>query len=172
MKHIILIGFMGSGKSTLGKKLSGEFELPFVDMDEYIERKEGRTISTIFAEDGEAYFRSLETEVLEELLGSDEKKIVSLGGGTPLRAENRELMKQGGYSIFLKVDPEEAYNRLKGDTHRPLLQVENPRERICDLLGIRNPVYEGAADYVLSEQKKSVDEIMTELIKIVRSNPI
>lgn len=168
MKHIILIGFMGSGKTTLGKMLAKKLECPFIDTDQYIERKEGRKISDIFADDGEAYFRSLETEVLKELLESDERKILSLGGGTPLREENRELIKNGGYTVFLKITPNDAYGRLKGDRQRPLLQVENPKERIKELLLARDPVYEAAADYVLIEEQKTHDMVLNELLEIAR----
>lgn len=168
MKHIILIGFMGSGKSTMGKLIANKLKCSFVDTDHYIEKKEGRTISDIFADDGEDYFRSLETEVLKELLESKERMVLSLGGGTPLRQENRVLLKDAGYVIFLKVTPEEAYDRLKGDTKRPLLQVSNPKEQIAKLLDFRNPIYEAAADYVLLEENKTLDDVFYELSGIVR----
>lgn len=168
MKHIILIGFMGSGKSTMGKLVANKLKCPFIDTDHYIEKKEGRTISDIFADDGEEYFRNLETEVLKELLESKERMVLSLGGGTPLREENRALLKDTGYVIFLKVTPEEAYNRLKDDTERPLLQVPNPKEQIAKLLDFRNPIYEAAADYVLLEENKSLDDVFYELSGIVR----
>ena len=168
MKHIILIGFMGSGKSTMGKLIANKLKCTFVDTDHYIEKKEGRTINDIFADDGEDYFRSLETEVLKELLESKERMVLSLGGGTPLRQENRVLLKDAGYVIFLKVTPEEAYDRLKGDTQRPLLQVSNPKEQIAKLLDFRNPIYEAAADYVLLEENKTLDDVFYELSGIVR----
>ena len=169
MKHIILIGFMGSGKSTMGKLIANKQNCPFVDTDHYIEKKEGRSISDIFTDDGEEYFRSLETEVLKELLLSKERKVLALGGGTPLREENRALLKDAGYVIFLKITPEDAYNRLKDDTKRPLLQVDNPKKRIEELLAFRNPVYEAAADYVLTEKNKTLDDVFYELSEIVRN---
>ena len=169
MKHIILIGFMGSGKSTMGKLIANKLGYSFVDTDQYIEKKEGRTISDIFTDDGEEYFRSLETDALKELLESEEKKVLALGGGTPLREENRRLLKEAGYVIFLKVNPNEAYHRLKDDTERPLLQVPNPKEKIEELLAFRNPVYEAAADYVLLEDNKTLDDVFYELSGIVRN---
>ena len=168
MKHIVLIGFMGSGKSTMGKLVANKLGYPFVDTDYYIEKKEGRTISAIFTDDGEEYFRSLETEVLKELLESEEKKVLALGGGTPLREENRALLKDAGYVIFLKVTSKEAYERLKDDTERPLLQVPNPQEKIKELLDFRNPIYESAADYVLLEENKTLDDVFYELSEVVR----
>ena len=168
MKHIILIGFMGSGKTTLGTKLAEKLHSPFLDTDQYIEEKEGRTISEIFKVDGEAYFRKLETSVLQELLNSTERKILSLGGGTPLREENQKLLKANGFCIFLKVTASDAYGRLKGDTKRPLLQVENPKERIEQLLLERNPIYEQVADYILVEENKTYEQVFMELVKNAR----
>ena len=168
MKHIVLIGFMGSGKSTMGKLVANRLACPFIDTDQYIEKKEGRRISEIFSDDGEEYFRSLETEVLEELLDTDERCVLSLGGGTPLRSENRELLKDSAYVIFLKITAKEAYERLKDHEERPLLQVENPKERIKELLEFRNPIYESAANYVLLQDGKSFDDVYFELAGIVR----
>lgn len=167
MRHLVLIGFMGSGKSTYGRLIANKLGYSFVDTDNYIERKEGRSISDIFSDDGEEYFRNLETEVLKELLEESEPQVLSLGGGTPLREENRELLK-GGYTIFLKITAEDAYERLKGDTERPLLQVADPKAKIAELLSMRNPVYEAVADYVLDEKNKSLDDIFYELSKVVR----
>lgn len=168
MKHIVLIGFMGSGKSTFGQLIANKLSCGFVDTDHYIERKEGRSISDIFSDDGEEYFRSLETDVLKELLTSDERRVLSLGGGTPLREENRALIKNDGYTIFLKITAEEAYDRLKEDTERPLLQVADPKARIEELLSMRNPIYEEAADYVLCEENKTLDDVFYELSEVVR----
>lgn len=169
MKHIVLIGFMGSGKSTMGKLIANKLNSPFVDTDHYIEKKEGRSIREIFADDGEEYFRTLETEVAKELLYKEERMVIALGGGTPLKKENRELLKKAdAYVIFLKVTASEAYERLKEDTQRPLLQVDNPKEKIEELLAIRNPIYESVADYVLLENNKTLDDVFYELSKVVR----
>ena len=94
MKHIILIGFMGAGKSTMGKLIANKLGCSFIDTDTYIEKKEGRSIQDIFTDDGEDYFRSAETDVLRELLKADEKYVLALGGGTPLLEENRVLIKE------------------------------------------------------------------------------
>lgn len=169
MKHIVLIGFMGAGKSTFGQLIANKLGCTFVDTDNFIERKEGRTISDIFTDDGEEYFRSVETEVLRELLQSEERQVLSLGGGTPLREINRELINQSGYTIFLKITADEAYERLKDDSERPLLQVSDPKSRIEELLSIRNPIYEQAADYVLFEGNKTLDDVFYELSEIVRN---
>ena len=170
MKHIILIGFMGAGKSTMGKLIANKLGCRFIDTDTYIEKKEGRSIQDIFTDDGEDYFRSAETEVLRELLKADEKYVLALGGGTPLLEENRELLKASdAYVIFLKISAKDAYERLKDDVSRPLLQGTNVKEKIESLLQMRNPVYETIADYVLLEDNKTLDDIFYELSGVIKN---
>lgn len=170
MKHIILIGFMGAGKSTMGKLIANKLGCSFIDTDTYIEKKEGRSIQDIFTDDGEDYFRSAETDVLRELLKADEKYVLALGGGTPLLEENRVLIKEAeAYVIFLKVSALDAYERLKDDITRPLLQGTNVKQKIESLLQMRNPVYETIADYVLLEDGKSLDDIFYELSGLMKN---
>ena len=170
MKHIILIGFMGAGKSTMGKLVANKLGCSFIDTDAYIEKKEGRSISDIFTDDGEAYFRSAETDALRELLKSDERYVLALGGGTPLLEENRALLKEkGAYVIFLKVSAMDAFERLKDDVTRPLIQGANVKEKIESLLQMRNPVYESIADYILLEENKSLDDIFYELSAVIKN---
>ena len=170
MKHIILIGFMGAGKSTMGKLVANKLGCSFIDTDAYIEKKEGRSISDIFTDDGEAYFRNAETDALRELLKSDERYVLALGGGTPLLEENRALLKEtGAYVIFLKVSAMDAFERLKDDVTRPLLQGANVKEKIESLLQVRNPVYESIADYILLEENKSLDDIFYELSAVIKN---
>ena len=170
MRHIILIGFMGAGKSTMGRLIANKLGCKFIDTDIYIEKKEGRSIPEIFADDGEAYFRSAETDALKELLKSDEKHVLALGGGTPLLEENRELLKASdAYVIFLKISAKDAYERLKDDVSRPLLQGTNVKEKIESLLQMRNPVYETIADYVLLEDNKTLDDIFYELSGVIKN---
>lgn len=170
MKHIILIGFMGAGKSTMGKLIANKLGCRFIDTDTYIEKKEGRSIQDIFTDDGEDYFRSAETDVLRELLKADEKYVLALGGGTPLLEENRVLLKEAeAYVIFLKVNAKDAYERLKDDVTRPLLQRTDVKQKIESLLQMRNPVYETIADYVLLEDNKSLDDIFYELSSVIKN---
>ena len=120
MKHkrrnIVLIGFMGSGKTTLGLKLSYLLRMPVEDTDKMIERQEGRSISEIFADEGEAYFRELETEVLRKCGSRKYEYILSVGGGTPVNPVNRPLLHQCGTVVYLRVSPEVVYERLNNDT--------------------------------------------------------
>lgn len=164
-KNIVLIGFMGSGKSTVGIRLSYYMRRPVEDTDKLIERKQGRKISEIFATDGEAYFRQLETQLLQELKDKLQYHIISVGGGTPVREENRELLKQLGTVVYLRVRPETVYSRLKHDTTRPLLQCDNPLERIEQLLAERKEAYESCADLILDVDSMSMEEILETIEK-------
>jgi len=166
--NVILIGFMGSGKSTTGISLSYKLQRTLADTDKMIEKQEGRPISEIFATKGEAYFRKKETELLRELKKSDTRQIFSVGGGTPLRRENRELLRELGTVVYLKVSPEAAWERLKGDTTRPLLQGENPREKIEALLKERESLYREAADIVVSTDGKKPAQVVNEIAESLK----
>lgn len=168
--NIILIGFMGSGKTTMGIRLSYKLRRSLLDTDKLIEKKEGRTISEIFAADGEAYFRQQETALLKELMKTASGQIISTGGGTPLREENRALLHELGKVFYLKVSPETVYERLKGDKTRPLLQGDDPMEKIRDLLKERERLYEEAADIVITGDKKGTERILKEILEDVNEN--
>lgn len=153
-RNIILIGFMGSGKTTTGIGLSYKLHCALSDTDKMIERQEGRSISDIFAAEGEEGFREKETELLKRLKINAHRQIYSVGGGTPLREENRQLLGELGTVVYLKVSPETVYERLRGDHTRPLLQGEDPMGKIRTLLQKREKLYQEAADLVVC-----VDEI-------------
>ena len=144
--------------------------LRFVDTDARIEKRQGMTISEIFKIKGEAFFRDLETEVLWELLKSDEKYVISVGGGTPLREENRKLLRKLGQVIYLKATPNTIYNRIKGDVTRPLLQTENPRVKITEMLCDREEKYLAAACESVSVDGKDVSKIVDEIVEIIRES--
>lgn len=160
-RNVVLIGFMGSGKTTVGLKLSYGLRRAIEDTDKLIEKKEGRTIKEIFADDGEEYFRSCETELLKQLCETEKNKIISVGGGTPIRPENRELLKKLGIVVYLRNKPETAYRRLRYDTSRPLLACANPLERIHGMLAERGPVYEECADLIIDTDTMNIEEIAT-----------
>lgn len=158
--NIILIGFMGSGKTSVGIKLSYQMKRTMIDTDKWIEQRQKMTVSQIFASFGEKEFRRMETECLKKLIDSADHQIISAGGGLPLREENHQLLKRLGKVFYLKIGPEAVYERLKNDTTRPLLQVENPKERIRALLLEREPIYEACADVIVDVSEKSFDEIL------------
>lgn len=168
MRNIVLIGFMGSGKTTVGIRLSYRMRMPFLDTDKEIERRQGRWIKDIFAADGEEGFRRLETDCLRQLAERCRGHIVSTGGGLPMREENRVLLKKLGTVLYLKAEPETIYGRLKGDENRPLLQGANPEEKIRRLMAEREAGYQAAADVVLRVDGKGFHAIIKEIREAVR----
>ena len=163
MGDIILIGFMGCGKTTVGLKLSYRLRRPVVDTDKEIERAEKRTISEIFATDGEAYFRERETDCLRRLLAGGSGRILSVGGGLPLREENRALLHELGQVFYLRAGAQTIYERLKHDTTRPLLQGDDPQGKIERLLKEREACYTAAADVVIDVDGKDFEAILGEI---------
>ena len=161
-EHVILIGFMGSGKSSTGVALSYRLQRTVLDTDKLIEKQEGRSISEIFRKEGEAYFRERETALLRELKKEKAKQIFSTGGGMPLREENRALLSELGTVVYLSVSPETVYERLKGDTTRPLLQGDNPLQKIKTLLAEREEFYRQAADMVIRSDGKNTTQVADE----------
>jgi len=149
--RIFLIGFMGSGKSTMGRTLASELNLTFIDLDSFLEEKYFKTIPQIFAEEGEERFRRKERNVLEEVCSFD-NVIVATGGGAPCFFDNMELMNDSGFCVFLDVDVNSLVNRLiHAKTERPLIKgksAEELREFIEGLLAKRRPFYEKAR-YIL-----------------------
>ncbi len=163
MNNIILIGFMGCGKTTVGIRLSYHMRRAFLDTDRLIEKKQGKEISEIFAKEGENSFRDMETQMLQELVETEHGKIISTGGGLPVRAENRKLLKKLGSVVYLKLKPETVYERLKEDTKRPLLQCEDPLQKIRTLMAKREAAYAEAADVVIQVDNKEFETIIKEI---------
>lgn len=161
--NFVLIGFMGSGKTTFGKAFAKKLGMNFLDADEYIVKKAGKTIPEIFAQHGEEAFRQLETEVLTEFRDSLSNTVLATGGGMPLRKENARLLKEIGKVAYLTATAKEIYERVKGDTNRPLLQGENPYEKICNLMKQRKSLYEQAADVVVDTNSNDLDAIISDM---------
>lgn len=163
-RNLVLIGFMGSGKTSVGIRLSYRLKMTVEDTDKLIERREGRSISDIFATEGEAHFRGLETELLRELSEKKQSvRIYSVGGGTPVNPENRQLLKRLGWVIWLRIQPETVYERLKGDTTRPLLQCEDPLSRIRELIAGREEAYRSCADLVVDVDDLDMEAILSKI---------
>lgn len=161
--NIMLIGFMGVGKSTVSKELSKKFDMPEIDMDVMIVEKEDKSINDIFAEKGEEYFRKVETECLIDIQ-KNKGYIVSCGGGVVVKDENINHMKNGGVILFLTATPETIYNRVKDDDSRPILKGNKNVEFIEQLMNKRKDRYLAVADIVVSTDNKSIREIVDEII--------
>ncbi|MGB4661680.1 MAG: shikimate kinase [Mobilitalea sp.] len=161
LKHnIILIGFMGSGKTSVGERLAELLSYRFRDMDHIIEQNTHDTINHIFEAQGEEYFRNLETLLLKELLPTIDQTVLSTGGGLPLREQNARLIKEMGYVVYLRVSKESVMERLKGDTTRPLLKGDELERKVDHLLSTREPIYERAAHRIIATDDKSVEAIV------------
>lgn len=163
--NIILIGFMGSGKSTVGRELAKQMNYPFCDTDTVIEKKAKTSISIIFKDKGEEYFRDLETNTIKDMVAQTEKTIVATGGGLPLRECNAALLKELGFVVYLNVTKETVLKRLKGDTTRPLLAGDDVDEKVHKLLEYRQPLYEIAAHLKVDVNDKAITEIVEEIIR-------
>lgn len=171
MKKVVLIGYMGAGKSTVGQALAEQIAVPFWDMDAVIEEKQGRRIVDIFAENGEDYFRRLETECFRELLEQKGACVLSAGGGLPLRRENRELLRKMGCAVYLQVTKKTVLERLKEDKSRPLLQVEDKEAKVEEMIRMRHPIYLEAADITVETDGRSVEEMVQEILKLLSIMP-
>lgn len=162
-KNIILIGFMGCGKSTVGKKLANALNYQFLDTDAMIEESCGKLISKIFEEDGEAAFRQAETSVLQKLKEEANRSVISTGGGMPLKEENARYMHEIGTVFFLEAEIETILERLQNDTQRPLAAGEDREQRLKKLYAERLPVYRAVADSCIDTEGKSFYRIIQEI---------
>ena len=172
--NIVLIGFRGTGKSTVGKLLAKRLERDFVDSDKYIESSTGKTIKSIFEEDGEEDFRKIEAGAIAELSKVD-NKVISAGGGAVLKKENVRNLKDNGFLVLLEATPEIIHNRIAQDKkttqQRPSLTDKKPLDEIKHLITKREHAYKNAADYTINTSYVSCEDIVNEIITIVNKPP-
>lgn len=161
--NILLIGFMGAGKTTVSRELTKLTGMEEIDMDAYIVEKEGMSINDMFAQHGEEYFRKKETECLIEIMQS-KNRIVSCGGGVVVKDENVEHMKAGGTIVLLTATPETTLERVKNSTDRPILNGNMNVEFITELMNKRKDRYLAVADVIVATDNKSVSEICAEIM--------
>ncbi|WP_124727762.1 shikimate kinase [Staphylospora marina] len=156
-RHLILIGMMGSGKSTVGRMLAAESDMPFVDLDAEIEKSEGMTVDLLFRKKGEEAFRDAEVRVLKRWLSQKRSHVIATGGGSVLRPENRERMSRAGWVVFLRAAPETLIRRLAGSREiRPLL-TGNTEERVRTLCRERAGIYD-FADWTVDTDELSAEQ--------------
>ncbi|MDP3143297.1 MAG: shikimate kinase [Candidatus Omnitrophota bacterium] len=165
-KNLVLVGFMGVGKSAVGRVLAARLKKDFVDLDVVIEEREKRPIDRIFQDSGEAYFRQVEKTVVKEF-SQKESQVIACGGGAVLDKGNIGNLKQGGIIFYLKADPEAILQRTKGHQHRPLLNVADPKKKVEELLMARRPFYE-QADFIVDTSKQSVDQVVEEILRAIQ----
>ena len=171
-ENVVLIGYMGSGKSTVGKFLAMVYGYDFIDTDELIEIKEGMSINNIFAEKGEDYFRQLETKVLVDLKGKLRNTVIATGGGMPVKEKNRPLLKELGKVFYLKANYDTTYKRVSGGNGRPLLnnlEGNSLYQRIKEMTAIRTPIYTEVADVVIDTTQIDEQEVAREIATTMSS---
>jgi shikimate kinase len=161
--NVALIGFMGSGKSTVGRLVAARLRYRFVDTDALIEARAGRPISKIFAEAGEAFFRELEKQVVAELT-SYRRAVMATGGGLAANPEHLASLKEHALVVCLWASPETIWERVRRQSHRPLLQTPDPQARIRELLEARQPYYR-QADILINTGLRSVQTVARQVVK-------
>ena len=159
---------MGTGKTTIGKRVAGKLEMEYLDVDDLIEEEGGRTISEIFSLFGEEYFRGLESRMVKKV-SQDENKVIATGGGVVLRKENMDNFRRHGILICLTARPEVILERTKKEHHRPLLEAAYPLTIIKELLAYRVSFY-AQADYSLDTSDLTVDEVTEEVIRLYEAS--
>ena len=169
---IFLIGPMGAGKSTIGRLLARELKLAFVDADHEIERRCGADISWIFDVEGEEGFRNREQKIIEEL-SQREKLVLATGGGAVLRPENRLSLSGRGIVVYLMTTVNQQLERTRNDQSRPLLQnLDNPREKLGEMMELRDPLYREIADYIVVTGRRSPRAVVAEIMEMLEKESV
>ena len=166
--NIVLIGFMGTGKTSIGRRISSQLRMRYVDTDEIVERDNRRRISDIFAADGEPVFRELESEAVRKV-SKLHNHVISTGGGVVLKEANMTELKRNGIIFCLTATAEEIYKRVGHQTHRPLLQDPDPLTKIQSMLAERQSYY-AEADHMISTTGRAFGEIITHIKRMFRKN--
>jgi shikimate kinase len=162
--NLILVGMMGSGKTTMGRALAKQLGKTFVDSDEEIIKRTGVTVPHIFDVEGESGFRLRETAAIKDLAARD-NLVLATGGGAVLAEENRTALQQNGIVIYLKASVHDLWQRTRHDRNRPLLQTKDPHGRLTELFQQRDPLYQQVSDIVVQSGKQSVNVLMQHLIE-------
>ncbi len=164
-RPVFFVGFMGAGKTSVSRYIARRWKLSAIDLDTYLERREGRVIRDIFAEDGEEAFRAIESDVLQEVGQSPNPSLVSCGGGVVERPQNRSVLGELGTVVYLRVSADEAAGRISNKSSRPLFNDLESARALCER---RGPLYEEAADVVVDTAGKSVGQIGHEVVRALK----
>ena len=166
--NLVLIGYRATGKTTVARLLAQQLGWSSIDADVEIERRAGKSIARMFAEDGEPVFCDLEAAVIADLCGQD-RLVLAAGGGAPMRQESRAAMRQGGKVVWLKAEPATIHARMSGDattaTRRPNLTEKNPWDEIVHLLAKREPIYRQTAHLEVDTEGKSPQQVAAEILQ-------
>ena len=165
--NIALYGFMGVGKTTIGRILAEKLGYDFIDVDTEIERETGKSINEIFQLHGEAYFRKLESEIIRELSNKD-RLVIACGGGAVTNTENAETLQKSSKMIYLSASIDEIVDRTKGESTRPLLNVANPVEAASELYENRKPIYVRYADLEVDTTDKTIEEVVALVLERIK----
>ena len=160
---LALVGMPGSGKSTVGRQLARKLGVGFVDCDQVIELRIGGAIKDYFASHGESAFRDLESQVIDDMTRTA-CGVLATGGGAVLREANRQLLRERTHVIYLRVQPDEIYRRLRHDQQRPLLQVDDPKQKIMQLFEERDPHYQAAAHFVIETSRPRIPTMVNMIV--------
>jgi len=160
--NIFLVGPMGAGKTSVGKQLAKALKRDFIDSDKEIEDRTGVNIPTIFDIEGEAGFRARECQVIDDLTQKD-KIILATGGGAVLDVQNQKALQSRGIVFYLYASIDQLFQRTHRDRNRPLLQTDNPKQKITELLDIRDPIYRSVADFVIETDGQTVRKVVDEI---------
>ena len=167
---LALVGMPGSGKSTVGRQLARKLGCPFVDSDHVIEQRLGCSIKEYFEQQGEAAFRDIESQTLEDLTRQN-LGVLATGGGVVLRLANRDALRAAGTVVYLQSQPEDLMRRLRHDHKRPLLQVADPTARLRDLFAQRDPLYRETAHYTVETGRPSVSSLVQSILSQLQITP-
>lgn len=169
-RNVVLVGPMGSGKSTIGRLLAGRLGFVFRDSDTLIEERTGASIAWIFDVEGEPGFRERETAILREM-ATGSGMVLATGGGAVMREENRRLLAGMGSVVYLETSVREQLSRTKRDRKRPLLQTPDREKVLSELLAARHPLYLEIADIVIHTDRRSASSVGTEIVERLADNP-
>ncbi|MDO6798562.1 shikimate kinase [Shimia thalassica] len=169
-KTVVLVGMMGAGKTAVGRALAQRLGVPFLDSDAEIVKAANMSIAEIFARDGEPFFRSKETQIIERLL-DEERGILSTGGGAYLNDTNRAMISEKGVAVWLDADLDLLWNRVRHKDTRPLLRTSNPKATLTEIFDARVPVYELSDLSVKADPRYSIDDMAERVVTALLSRP-